>query len=692
MILGINPQPYRQSVSVYIPQKGGMDKLFFWSAGMVRKGICIAYNDNHVYLVKNSKIILDINTIGESINGDASSYELLRSIKGYYILIHHYTGRRIRPGKDDDYYSSSSYKVYNENGEQVEKWDWENVGIDRYPIELGLGLITLDNTIYELDSLEPLCIIPEKFQIDGTFTNENILKLNVTGDYKNFYVQVINGEIVSQNNEEDYERIVKELSAKQLEYLKKINPILFGNLPEVSNSIEFLDSLGCQLPYSNSIANLYLKPSISKIPWEDLINKEQIPAEIMGSLLQIYQSLFTINIHDSSKTSYVFKFAHNINCRIFNKFILFFTADSSQETILFNINGQRIFKEIYLNYGNFNHGYLPFDNKELLLFDKHMCKYVKLFIDNDIWNTKVDYTYTSSYRHDPISLGDKTIRPSCFSGEVLKNKSSIPGENLIFTEDDLKTLHGLRDFHKDAKFIFKLTYSSYAKLFKDFIIVVNKLSNDKYDDYWKLWVYNYKGELLNSKYFVINGLYFTRFLIDFSATKLIVRDQNSLSPIEIRIINHQIEIVNTEICQYAEIDNSIKYLEVSVKSKIKDYLYSLTPEILEPDEYEAGYSFYHGKGFFILSHIPGKNSIKINDIEYKIDPIKREKCLDEITYRHRNRPNFITKIKYMNKFQTNKGVINLYLFECRPYAFFDPSGKIYYNFDINKVSFTRNNN
>ncbi len=184
MIVGSRVLSYRKSTSVYVRQTEGKEKLYFWEAGLPRKGICIAYNESKLYLIKHSKIIFEIDSQGERIEGEPSYYELQRSIRGYYILTHNYTGRTIRPGRDDDYYPSCSHKVFDENGNLIENWNGEDVGINKYPVELGLDLVVLDNVVYELDSLLPIFKIPEKYKINGIFSKDGILKLDAVGDYR----------------------------------------------------------------------------------------------------------------------------------------------------------------------------------------------------------------------------------------------------------------------------------------------------------------------------------------------------------------------------------------------------------------------------------------------------------------------------------------------------------------------------
>ncbi|MDE5660515.1 MAG: hypothetical protein K2I28_06450 [Muribaculaceae bacterium] len=684
MILGINSLTYKKSVSVYISQEDGRDKLVFWEAGLPRKGVCIAQNEDSLYLIRNSKIIFETKIKGDCINGDSSNYELLRSIKGYYILIHNYTGRTIRPGRDDDYYPDSSYTVFDEIGEKVEKWTGDMVGIDKYPTELGLGLVVLDNVVYELDSLSPLFIIPSKFKINGVFSKDGILKLDVEGDYRNFYVKVLNGNIISQHKEEDLPAVLDDLCEKRIDLLKEQSPILYKNLPSVKESTNYLNELGVMLPYPNSVATnqLYSKPYLCDLSWEQIIAYDQLPSELIVKISMIFTNLLSIDAYDPTKTSYVFKFSKDVNCRVFRKFFILFKTGLPEEIIIFKSTGSRLSNVIYKN-RDFNRGFFAFDTSELTMFDSNIFNNVRLTIVGDELNTKIDYSNNYCYRHAPWSMDDSTIRPECFSGNILSYRLSNLGKAVTFHKHELEKFIGLRDYHKDAKFLFRLTYGAFCKFFQNYFIVVTKLHEEKFDDDWRMWIYNYDGKLLNSEYFIINGMYFTRALINYSANRVIVfnTEINTLQQIEIEQNG-----ITTKNLEQASVVKS-QYIDVKVVERIKNYLYTLDPEILDINDLGCGHFYFSNNNIFVLEHLSGKKTVSINGTTYQINPYIREKCMDEIHYRHRNRANFVTSIKFINNYHTRDGNIELYKFECRPYAICDTSGNIYYNFSIEDVIF-----
>lgn len=688
MIVGSRKSSYRKSTSVYVRHTDGKEKLYFWEAGLPRKGICIAYNESKLYLIKHSKIIFEIDSQGEWIEGDPSYYGLDRSIRGYYILTHSYTGRTIRPGRDDYYYPTASYKVFDENGNVVDKWDGEDVGLNKYPLELGLGLIVWDNIVYELDSLLPIFKIPVKFKINGLFSKDGILKLDVVGDYRNFYVQVLDGQIVSQHREEDLEVLIATLRLKQLEYLKMQNPIRYGNLPSMETATSYLNDIGCYMQYENSIATnyLYSKPNLCKLTWNELEQYCQLPSDVIRTITSIYESLFSVNLSEPSKTSYVFNFSRQVYCRIFQDFIILFKSGMYEDVLLFSIAGRKLFPENRYKKSNLSRGNLPFNTNSIILIDSFTNTCVKAIISGDTLKSMVDYTYNHSFRHGGWTLDDTTIRPECFSDNVISNRCQDFERAMIFSQDDLLKFYEISDFHKDAKYLFRLTYGIFCKFFKDYFIVVNKFSEDERDDNWRLWVYRYNAsQPLNDEYYIINGAYLTRSIVNYTNNRFVVYDKK-------KCVNGVLVIEKDtlvfEDASYLPKDVSIiesAYVRVNVVEKIKDYLFSLDTNILDIDEYDKGLMKERTKNYYIMDHLTGKQSISIDGIDFKIDPIKRSACLDEIYYRHKNRPNYISSVQFVNKFQTKEGVLEIYKFQCNPYAFCDTEGNIYYDFSIDDV-------
>lgn len=64
MIVQKKESHYRVPLYIYVRQKDGEEKLCLW-AGLSRKGICIAYDNNNLYLIKNSQIIFKTKQKGE---------------------------------------------------------------------------------------------------------------------------------------------------------------------------------------------------------------------------------------------------------------------------------------------------------------------------------------------------------------------------------------------------------------------------------------------------------------------------------------------------------------------------------------------------------------------------------------------------------------------------------------------------
>ncbi len=690
IIVGSRELSYRKSTSVYVRQTDGKEKLYFWEAGLPRKGICIAYNESKLYLIKHSKIIFEIDSQGERIEGEPSYYELQRSIRGYYILTHHYIGRTIRPGRDDDYYPSYSHKVFDENGNIIENWNGEDVGINKYPVELGLGLVVLENVVYELDSLLPIFKIPEKYKINGLFSKDGILKLDVVGDYRNFYVQILEGRIVSQHREEDLNVLIETLRGKQLDFLKMQNPILYGNLPSIEAATSYLNEIGHYMQYENSIATnyLYSKPCLCEISWIELEQFTRIPSNVIKTITKIHESLFSVNLSEPSRTSYVFKFSQHVYCRIFRDFILLFKSLSviQDDVLLFTIAGQKLSHENRYQKGCLHEGNLPFSTNSLILYDANGEKFVKVSIEGDKFESVVDYTFNHSFRHGGWTMDDTTIRPECFSGNIISNRCMDFERALIFSQEELKKFYEISSFHKDAKYLFRITYGVFCKLFKDYFIVVNKISEDKRDDNWRLWIYRYDDSRpLNDEYYIINGAYLTRAIINYTNNRFVVYDKKKCVKGVLAIEKYTLVFEDeSNLPQDVSIIESA-YVRVNVVEKIKDYLFSLDINILDIDDYGKGFMRDGTKNYYIMDHLTGKQSLSIDGVDFKIDPIKRNACLDEIYYRHKNRPNYVSSVQFVNKFLTKEGLVEIYKFQCNPYAFCDTEGNIYYDFSIDDV-------
>ena len=69
-----------------------------------------------------------------------------------------------------------------------------------------------------------------------------------------------------------------------------------------------------------------------------------------------------------------------------------------------------------------------------------------------------------------------------------------------------------------------------------------------------------------------------------------------------------------------------------------------------------------------------------------------EKCLEEISARHNNRPNYVVGVEEIANYQLEKGKTYIYKFSCRHWAFCTNKGTIFYDFDIRKIDFCKERN
>ncbi len=681
MIVQKKESHYRVPLYIYVRQKDGEEKLCLW-AGLSRKGICIAYDNNNLYLIKNSQIIFKTKQKGEYINGDPSDYELYRSIKGYYILKHNDTNIIIRPGRDDDdYFNACKYTIFDENGSLVEKWNHISVGIDKYPKELGLGLVELDNIVYELDTLAPLFKIPPKFKVENIFSKDGILELDVIGDYRNLYVQVKNGCIISQHKEEELEQIVEALRNKRLDFLKHEDYKLYGNLPSFKASIEYLNNLGVETTNVKIPSSIYDKPYICNLSWTQIQQSNQLPVDAMRTISSIYQSLLSLNINDPTITSYVFRFSEKIYCRVLSNFILL--SNQNDELIFFSNSGNKLSNQNYKCHWRGNNEFYPFETHCLFAVDKKH-RYVQLVIENDSIKSKA--TYKPCIKNNSEFGLSLYFDPEYTRGFLISKECHDREKAILFSSEELNKFIEIRDLHKNSKNIYSITYGIFCKFFKDNFIIFSRLSDNETNDDWRLWIYNYDGKLLNTDYFIIKGLYLANCGNNYIAPRFIVFNKITNKSQDLLITKDHVISDETEIKPKMSSVETSTYLEVKVKERIKDYLYTLDYDLIDLKDYGCGWQRGGTNDFRIIEHYPGKTSISMNGSQYKIHPIKRDLCLDEIYYRHQNRPNFISSVELIDEYQTTEGLIELYMFQCTPYAICDTDGNIFYNFNIDEIS------
>lgn len=126
----------------------------------------------------------------------------------------------------------------------------------------------------------------------------------------------------------------------------------------------------------------------------------------------------------------------------------------------------------------------------------------------------------------------------------------------------------------------------------------------------------------------------------------------------------------------------LKYTDVKLEEIIKKYLFKMSPDFelnMVVDE------FHCGKIHKMLGEHEAKEKYMDGCI-YLPFPSKLDSVQNELSYRCKNRPNYINRISYIGDYKDSEGEnYSLYLFNCQPYGFCDTSGNIYYNFNPEKM-------
>ena len=131
----------------------------------------------------------------------------------------------------------------------------------------------------------------------------------------------------------------------------------------------------------------------------------------------------------------------------------------------------------------------------------------------------------------------------------------------------------------------------------------------------------------------------------------------------------------------------INYVHCKIEERIKDYLYVLKDQFLLEKEYEIGGAFGRlANGQLILKHSAPKMIMKNGKLLLPF-PNSYEKCLEEISARHNNRPYYVVNVEEIANYQLEEGKTYIYKFNCRPWAFCTEQGNILYDFEICKVYF-----
>ena len=114
---------------------------------------------------------------------------------------------------------------------------------------------------------------------------------------------------------------------------------------------------------------------------------------------------------------------------------------------------------------------------------------------------------------------------------------------------------------------------------------------------------------------------------------------------------------------------TVNYVDIEVEEVIKKYLFKMKPEFecFITIDYQTEEKCIDGK---LYLPTPGK----LSDIE------------NELHFRRKNIPNHIREVVHIADYTDNDGVpYSLYLFKCRPHAYCNTEGQVFYNFNPDNV-------
>ena len=566
-------QVYSESSRMYLSEeKKRLGHFIAINTGMRRKGIAIAEDKDCLYIInKENLIIYKTEKNGKDCYSGNYSYSIKRTILGYYVIIRDGFVKITNVGKDDDFYPEQTYKILDEDGNIVENWNAEQVGINQYPYELGNGIIAWKNVCYDIESLKPLFTIPAKYKIEGIIEN-GLFYLSVPGDYRDFAVVVRNGEIVEQYDINKVEQIKKRLSLQENELEKCIfnkNDVDGLSRDKDFEEGEQLIKQYCSICFSNGSThpdryrlNQYIyNVDLTK---DEFCSLKQIDSVLVEKLKLIHLALSRNNGPRGDHKEgfrYILYLTRDIMCFFYkHAYILKYIPGDKSLYRFFSIEGQALSMESYKNLAQYN-------SPTLLYYDKKFHR--STFVFNNA-NPEMQ-TF--------IRINDK--------GLISKD---IPSEIDISEQE------------------------GYIKM------------------------YNRNSQC--SKYY------------DFDLKEL-----------------------------------QITYVHCKIEERIIDYLYILKDPFLLEKEYEYGGAFGRlANGQLILNHSAPKMIMKDGNLLLPF-PDSYEKCLEEISARHNNRPNDVVNVEEIANYQLEEGKTYIYKFNCRPWAFCTEQGNILYDFEISKVYF-----
>lgn len=126
----------------------------------------------------------------------------------------------------------------------------------------------------------------------------------------------------------------------------------------------------------------------------------------------------------------------------------------------------------------------------------------------------------------------------------------------------------------------------------------------------------------------------------------------------------------------------MNYIDVKVEEVIKNYLFRMQPKI---ECHAGGDLLENGKLFCLIYH--AEETYRDGKL-YLPTPGKLSDIQNELHFRSKNVPNFVKGISFIGDYVEDSGEpYTLYLFECKPHAYCDTRGQIFYDFDPNNIIF-----
>lgn len=132
-------------------------------------------------------------------------------------------------------------------------------------------------------------------------------------------------------------------------------------------------------------------------------------------------------------------------------------------------------------------------------------------------------------------------------------------------------------------------------------------------------------------------------------------------------------------CDYSLNRLTTKYVMCHVVPLINNYLYTLRDLFL----YKGSIVRENG----IISNMSPDKILKNGELLLPF-PKSYKECIEEIETRHNNRPNYISDIEKVADYEIDGRLMSFYKFSCKPWAYCDENGRIYYDFDPDNIDLT----